>query len=352
MSRFGLVAVLMLLPTWRGAAAAHAAPAAVPSPASITQARPLPGLSRERVILDESGGRTYLAVARTGSPIEILWKMPVEGQVTRLLTPGPAGVFAAVTRRALGASVYAFKATRNGVTSALAGRPNGEIYGDEGVLVLRRGFQIRERDAQHQGSVPYRYVTEYDLGASQYLLRDRRRAPDYPDGHYPTPNAVFHTRDGSVILLRLEVASTEAQREYGLMYRTSLDPDLGMVFVWTSPVQDSFWMENTLIPLTVAFISADGSVQETQDMQAETCSFHTPSQAYQYAIEANLGFFAANGIKPGDHVTFHIAGAPPPIAAARPPGIAVTSCGTTSQRPALNVVFRVRRASLERMDAR
>lgn len=332
MIRFALVALLMLLPNWRSTDVVHAAPAAVPSPTSIICARPLPGLPGERIIVYRSGDKTYLAVARTGPTILILWKLQIEGRPTYLLAPGPAGIFAAVTRRSLGASVYAFRATRNGVTSALAGRLGGEIYGDEGVAVLPRGLRIQERDWRHQGSVPYRFVTEYDLSAGEYLLRYRRQVPDYPAGHYPTPNAVFHTRDGNVILLRLEVASTEAQREYGLMYRTSLDPDSGMVFVWTSPVQDSFWMENTLIPLTVAFISADGRVQETQDMQAETCTFHTPSQPYQYAIEANLGYFVANGIKPGDYVTFHIAGAPPPTAAAPPPGTAARPCGMASRR--------------------
>jgi uncharacterized membrane protein (UPF0127 family) len=327
MIRAALVALLTVFLNWR-AASVTAASAAVLPPASVIQSQPLPGLADKRVIVYRSAGSMYLAIARSGAQGAILWKLHIEGQVTHLLVAGPAGVFAAVTRRPVGSSVYAFRAGQHGVTSALASRPHGEIYGDEGVVVLRRGFQVRERDWKHRGSVQYRYTTEYDLNNGEYVVRYHRRAPNYPPNLYPTPNAVFHTRDGSTVLVRLEVASTEAQREYGLMYRPSLDPDSGMVFVWESPVQDSFWMENTLIPLTVAFIGSNDRVEEIQDMQAETCDLHTPSQPYQYAIEANLGYFAANGVMPGDQVTFHLAGAPAPLAAPRPPGTPVASCGT------------------------
>lgn len=329
-----LVALLMLLPGLRITTGTLTPPATARPVKSVIRSVALPGAIGERIIVYQLNGRTYLAVARTGMPTEIRWKLQIEGRLTHLLAPGPTGVFVAVTRRPLGASVYAFRAGPQGVTSALDGRPSGKIYGDEGVVLLHRGFQISERDWRHWGSIPYRYVSEYDPGANKYLLRFRRRMPDYQPNQYPTPNAVFHTSGGNTILLRLEVASTETEREYGLMYRTSLDPDSGMVFVWTSPVQDSFWMENTLIPLTVAFIGPDGRVQETQDMQAETCSFHTPSRPYQYAIEANVGFFAANGIKPGDRVTFHLAGAPAPTAAPQPPGTPVAPCRTASQRHA------------------
>lgn len=327
MIRLALVAFLTLVSSWRITAAAPAPSAAIPPRTSIIGAEALPGRSGERILVYRASGRTYLAIASTRSRGQISWQQRIEGQLVRLLVPGPAGVFAAVTHRPHGASLYAFKLTAQGVVSAVTGRRKGRIYGDEGIVIVPGGFQIRERDWQLQGSVAYRYVTEYDLRDGQYTQQSRRRMPDYPSTGYPTPNAMFHTANGDTILLKLEVASTEAQRQYGLMYRQSLDPDSGMVFTWTSPVQESFWMENTLIPLTVAFIGSDDRVQEMQDMQAETCTFHTPSQPYEYAIEANLGFFAANGIRPGDQVTMHVANAPAPVAAPQPSGTPVMSCG-------------------------
>lgn len=327
MIRITLVAFLTLVPNWRIPAAASTASATIPPSASIIRAEALPGRPGQQVIVYRASGLTYLSIASTRSRGRVSWQQRIEGQLVRLLVPGPAGVFAAVTHRPHGASLYAFKFTAHGAVSALIGRPNGRMYGDEGIIVLQRGFRIYERDWKHRGSVQYQYITEYDLGNGRYVLRSRWRIPNYPSNRYPTPNAEFHNANGDTVLLRLEVASTEAQREYGLMYRPSLDPDSGMVFVWTSPVQDSFWMDNTLIPLTVAFIGSDDRVQEIQDMQAETCTFHTPSQPYQYAIEANLGYFAANGIRPGDQVTFHLGDAPAPIAARQPPGTPVMPCG-------------------------
>jgi uncharacterized membrane protein (UPF0127 family) len=61
-------------------------------------------------------------------------------------------------------------------------------------------------------------------------------------------------------------------------------------------------MENTLIPLTVAFLAPDGTIQEMQDMAPQTTDLHTPSQPYQYAIEVNQGYFARYGIRAGDRV--------------------------------------------------
>lgn len=349
--RFALVAFLMLFPGWQIGGDIRTSSMTLPPRALIVRSQGLPGLRDERIIVYEASGREYLAVASTGASDRVFWQLRIAGNLVRLVVPGPTGVFAAVTHRPHGASVYAFKALRRGVKSALTGRPNGTIFGDEGVVWLQRGFRIRERDWQHRGSVQYRYVTEYDLTNTQYAERSRRRMPNYPPNLYPTPNAVFHTHGGNTVLLRLEVASTEAQREYGLMYRPSLDPDSGMVFVWVSPVQESFWMENTLIPLSVAFIGSDVQIQETQDMQAETCDLHTPSRPYQYAIEANLGYFAANGIKPGDHVTFHLSGAAAPVEAPRPPGTPVTSCGTREERLARSATQKALRFPLRPVGA-
>jgi len=81
---------------------------------------------------------------------------------------------------------------------------------------------------------------------------------------------------------------------------SSLDADSGMIFVWDSPVTTPFWMKNTLIPLSIAFLSGDGTIIDIQEMEAQTLTQHGPGKAYIYAVEANKGYFSRQGIKVGD----------------------------------------------------
>jgi len=99
--------------------------------------------------------------------------------------------------------------------------------------------------------------------------------------------------------LNAEIAATEQEGEIGLMYRHSMPDNDGMLFVL--PVGRAvFWMENTYIPLSVAFLDKDGTVLELHDMKALDLS-HTVSDSDKvaYAIEANPHWFDLNGIKPG-----------------------------------------------------
>ncbi len=331
-----LLTVLVLFPLWSSAAPSRHAPPAVSNGATILRITPLRGRAHQEVAVYRAGNTTYLSLIQTTQPNRVVWNRSILGQFSQLILPGPPGLFVAISDRGPGSAVYAFVAANGGVRSAFASVPGGRVYGDEGATTRKDGFEIVGRDEEHQGSVQYRFVTEYDLRGGQYVQTAHYRVPDYAPTGYPSPNVVFHTQDGNTILLRLEVAATAAEQEHGLMDRPSLDRDSGMVFVWTSPVHESFWMENTLIPLTVAFIGPDNRIQEMQDMQAETCALHTPSQPYQYAIEANLGFFAANDIKVGDTVTFHLVGSstatptPTPTATTAPPPN--VSCTTAMQR--------------------
>jgi uncharacterized protein len=99
-----------------------------------------------------------------------------------------------------------------------------------------------------------------------------------------------------------EVASTPAQRETGLMNRFSLKPDNGMLFVFERPEPLSFWMRNTYVALSIAFIGADGRILNIEDMQPQTDDPHWSKGAALYALEMKKGWFADKGIVAGDRV--------------------------------------------------
>lgn len=204
------------------------------------------------------------------------------------------------------AGVFAFRLRGSKVTSAIAQHRSGIVIADRGVKIAASGFVIRHTDTQHVGSTAYRRVSRYQWESGLFRTTTTFRRPDTPASAWPVPNGVVKTRNGDTILMRLQVANTETERETGLMNVKQMDPDSGMVFVWPSLVHESFWMENTYIPLTVAFLGRDGTVQEMQDMQALTLDSHTPAMPYQYAIEANLGFFTNNGITVGDKIVLNL----------------------------------------------
>lgn len=95
------------------------------------------------------------------------------------------------------------------------------------------------------------------------------------------------------------VAANDADREQGLMYRTQLAPNEGMLFVFGENAVHCFWMKNTLIPLSIAFLRADGTITDIDEMQAETTNNHCPRNNGVYALEMPKGWFAAKGIKAG-----------------------------------------------------
>ena len=103
--------------------------------------------------------------------------------------------------------------------------------------------------------------------------------------------------------LKVEVAREEPQRMQGMMFRKSLAPEEGMLFIFDEPAYHSMWMKNTLIPLSVAFIDRDGVILNILDMEPQTLDSHMAAGPAVYAIETNKGWFAAKKIKAGDKVT-------------------------------------------------
>jgi len=99
-----------------------------------------------------------------------------------------------------------------------------------------------------------------------------------------------------------EVAATEATRTTGLMNRFSLKPDHGMLFVFAEPQALAFWMHNTYVPLSIAFIDAKGRILNIEDMAPQTDSTHPSRGLALYALEMKKGWFSDRGIGPGAQV--------------------------------------------------
>lgn len=121
---------------------------------------------------------------------------------------------------------------------------------------------------------------------------------------YEIWRVVFTNTQGTDIHLNCEVADTAEKRKRGLMYRDHLDPDSGMIFVYRSPSRLRFWMKNTKIPLSIAFIDADGYIASIRQMQPNSRNITASFQRVKYAVEANRGWFRKNSIKAGSNVKF------------------------------------------------
>ena len=107
---------------------------------------------------------------------------------------------------------------------------------------------------------------------------------------------------GERIPVQVEIADTDAERQTGLSGRTTLAEDAGMLFVFDQEQPLSFWMKDTLIPLSIAYISADGRIVDIQDMQPLDETPHPSAEPAQYALEVNQGFFTERGVAVGDTV--------------------------------------------------
>ena len=107
-------------------------------------------------------------------------------------------------------------------------------------------------------------------------------------------------------LINAEVASTQEQRAIGLMHRPTMPANDGMLFVFERPGQQCFWMKNTLLPLSIAFLDDDGTVVNIEEMKPQSLDSHCSAKPVRFALEMNQGWFSKRAIKPGAK----IAGAP------------------------------------------
>ncbi|MBI3283297.1 MAG: DUF192 domain-containing protein [Burkholderiales bacterium] len=105
-----------------------------------------------------------------------------------------------------------------------------------------------------------------------------------------------------IYVIQAEVAANDADRQQGLMMRSKMASNEGMVFDFGAPAGVCMWMKNTLIPLSVAFIDGEGKIVNVEDMQPQTTDSHCAQKVVRYALEMNQGWFKQKGIKPGSKI--------------------------------------------------
>ena len=103
-----------------------------------------------------------------------------------------------------------------------------------------------------------------------------------------------------------QVAATPEQRSTGLMFRQNMPQSEGMLFVFEQAAPQCFWMKNTLLALTAAFVADDGTIVNLADMKPQTTESHCSTQAVRYVLEMNQGWFSKKGIRAG----FKLSGQP------------------------------------------
>jgi uncharacterized membrane protein (UPF0127 family) len=96
-----------------------------------------------------------------------------------------------------------------------------------------------------------------------------------------------------------QVARTPEQRQIGLMFRKEMPAHEGMLFIFDQAATQCFWMRNTLLPLSVAFLGEDGRIVNIEDMAPQTETSHCSTQPVRLVLEMNLGWFAKRGLKAG-----------------------------------------------------
>ncbi|GAB4400649.1 MAG: DUF192 domain-containing protein [Rhodoferax sp.] len=122
----------------------------------------------------------------------------------------------------------------------------------------------------------------------------------------PQMNLPRTTLTAGFYRIEVQVAQHPLEREMGLMYRDQMPANEGMLFVFERPDQQCFWMKNTRLPLTAAFVADDGTLVNLADMKPNTLDSHCSAKPVRYVLEMNQGWFAQKGLRPG----MRLSGAP------------------------------------------
>lgn len=132
------------------------------------------------------------------------------------------------------------------------------------------------------------------LASAALMLGSGAHAQTGPQPPLPTTQL-----SAGIHIIRAEVANTDATRQAGLMFRKELPGNDGMLFVFERPDVQCFWMRNTLLPLSIAFIADDGTIVNIDDMAPQTEDPHCARKPVRYALEMTQGWFDEHGIKAG-----------------------------------------------------
>jgi uncharacterized membrane protein (UPF0127 family) len=124
----------------------------------------------------------------------------------------------------------------------------------------------------------------------------------WSSGHAQQPSLPAVQLGAGMHLIRAEVADRDETRSLGLMHRTSLPPNGGMLFVFDTSGVHCMWMKNTLLPLSVAFLDDDGAIVNIADMQPLSETTHCAARPARYALEMTQGWFAERGIRAGQRL--------------------------------------------------
>ncbi len=136
-------------------------------------------------------------------------------------------------------------------------------------------------------------------------------SPTGDDGGLFGRGTAVVTGDGDTYTLEVEIADTDLARATGLMHRTSLAPDAGMAFLFDEPAKLSFYMKETLIPLSIAFWDPDGRVVGVFEMlpcASDPCPLTTSPEPAIGALEMNAGWFDRHAVRVGDRITVRRSG--------------------------------------------
>ena len=116
-------------------------------------------------------------------------------------------------------------------------------------------------------------------------------------------DCTLHTKDGNTIYLRIEIARSAEERARGFMHRKNIPEGTGMLFVFDSEQVLHFWMKDTPVPLSIAFIDKSGTIKEIKHMQAFSLETVSSTFSCLYALEVPSGWFDKVGIFPGDTIS-------------------------------------------------
>lgn len=145
------------------------------------------------------------------------------------------------------------------------------------------------------------------LGLATAAMHTQAQAPSQQQQQQPqgTPQLGLQRTSltAGMYLIDAQVALSPREREIGLMFRKDMPAQEGMLFVFEQPATQCFWMRNTILPLTAAFVADDGTIVNLADMKPMTEDSHCSTKPVRYVLEMNKGWFDKRGIKAGTRLT-------------------------------------------------